>query len=111
MVDAKGPAEDDIRAVCQEIADMLVSKQKSYGNSALDPVRIFSRADAVEQIKVRIDDKLSRLSRGHDMPDESRRDTIRDLAGYLILLQVAERRAARKLVETSEYVVWDKDSV
>lgn len=91
---SKGPAEDDIRAVCQEIAELLVSKQKSYGNSALDPIRIFSKADAVEQIKVRIDDKLSRLARGHAMPDESLRDTRRDLLGYLVLLEIAERRAS-----------------
>lgn len=77
-----------IRAVCTELGEMLVEKNRSYGNSALDPLRVFSRASAVEQIKVRIDDKLSRLGRG---TDELNEDTVRDLIGYLILLRVAER--------------------
>jgi len=37
-----------------------------YGNLALAPLRIFSRADPVEQLNVRIDDKLSRIARGRE---------------------------------------------
>ncbi len=40
-------------------------------------------------IKVRIDDKLSRLSSGEKK--EIKEDTIQDLLGYLILLKVANR--------------------
>jgi hypothetical protein len=43
---------------------MLLEKNAKYGNSALEPIRCFSRADPVEQIRVRLDDKLSRLMRG-----------------------------------------------
>lgn len=68
------------------IYDMLVEKNEAYGNSALDPVRIFSSASAEEQILVRIDDKLSRLQRGSEYAGD---DTISDLIGYLILLQIA----------------------
>lgn len=78
---------------CDRIKELLVSKNRAYGNSALEPMRVFSRADTVEQIKVRIDDKLSRLSRGHALPDESLDDTTMDLIGYLVLLRVAKRRA------------------
>jgi len=49
---------------CHEIAHMLIKKNIAYGNSALEPVRIFSRADAREQLHVRIDDKLSRIMKG-----------------------------------------------
>ena len=62
---------------------MLIEKNKSYGNSALDPVRIFSSSDNVEQLKVRIDDKLSRFSRGREYPGDN---DIDDLIGYLVLL-------------------------
>jgi len=68
------------------IAEMLVEKNAAYGNSALDPVRVFSKASAEEQLLVRIDDKLSRLQRGSEYADE---DTVTDLIGYLILLQIA----------------------
>lgn len=84
-------AEPLIRAVCAEIAEMLVLKNRAYGNSALDPVRIFSRADPVEQLKVRIDDKLSRFARG----DAAGEDAELDLIGYLVLLRVAGRLHGR----------------
>lgn len=70
------------------IGSMLVEKNRAYGNSALDPVRIFSSATAEEQLLVRIDDKLSRLQRGSDYADE---DTVTDLIGYLILLKLARK--------------------
>lgn len=69
------------------LGDMLKSKNRAYGNSALDPVRVFSRADTAEQLRVRIDDKLSRLARGAAAGE----DVIFDLLGYLVLLRIAER--------------------
>lgn len=71
-----------------EIYEMLVQKNRSYGNAAIDPVRIFSDADPTEQIKVRIDDKLSRIKSGDNSFNE---DTIKDLIGYLVLLQISTR--------------------
>ena len=74
--------------VLGEIRTMLVGKNKSYGNSALEPIRCFSKALAHEQILVRIDDKLSRIQRGSVFANE---DTISDLIGYLVLLKIAQR--------------------
>ena len=54
--------QEEIRAVCTELADLLVAKNREYGNSALEPRRIFSKASPVEQLKVRLDDKLSRIA-------------------------------------------------
>lgn len=73
---------------CYRLRDMLHDKNRKYGNSALQPLRVMSRADPEEQIRVRIDDKLSRLARGAPGDDE---DVIADLLGYLILLRVARR--------------------
>jgi hypothetical protein len=56
-------------------------------------VRIFSKASVLEQLKVRMDDKLSRLRNAQDDEDE---DPTTDLIGYLILYKVAlmqQRRA------------------
>jgi hypothetical protein len=69
-----------------DIVKLLIEKNQAYGNSALDPIRIFSKASAQEQLRVRIDDKLSRLARGTNYADE---DTIIDLIGYLFLLHLA----------------------
>lgn len=71
---------------CDKLKDMLLAKNRAYGNSALDPVRIFSKADPIEQIRVRIDDKLSRLSRG----EAAGEDVVNDLQGYFVLLRVAQ---------------------
>lgn len=79
--------ETDVRDVLQEIGDMLIEKNRAYGNSALDPVRIFSKATTVEQILVRIDDKLSRLARGAAAGE----DVEKDLLGYLVLLRIARK--------------------
>lgn len=68
---------------------MLQEKNIAYGDSALDPVRVFSKANAIEQLLVRIDDKLSRFARGTDYPGDN---DIDDLIGYLVLLKIAKER-------------------
>lgn len=72
---------------CEALRDLLVEKNRAYGNSALEPLRIFSKADTEEQIRVRLDDKLSRLARGSAAGE----DVERDLMGYLVLLRVARK--------------------
>ena len=80
------PAGNAIWQACHGIAQMLIEKNYSYGNSALEPVRIFSKASAREQLYVRIDDKLSRLMKGANYPGDN---DIDDLIGYLVLLKIA----------------------
>lgn len=78
-----------VEKVLDSIKDILVSKNKKYGNSALDPVRIFSKSSTSEQILVRIDDKLSRIkTMGVDSQIDE--DTIDDLIGYLVLLKISK---------------------
>lgn len=83
-------AEFDKRVdeVCKRVADMLKAKNRSYGNSVLNPVRLFSKASVMEQILVRIDDKLSRIKRGSEFKNE---DTIFDLIGYLVFIILARQ--------------------
>ena len=71
---------------CDKIKEMLLEKNRKYGDSAITPKRIFSKADPVEQINVRIDDKLSRIQSGQI--DETE-DVELDLIGYLVLKRVA----------------------
>lgn len=77
---------------------MLLAKNESYGDSAIQPVRIFSRADTREQLRVRVDDKLSRIARGHAAGE----DTVRDLIGYLILLLVHDELEAAASFEKED---------
>jgi hypothetical protein len=85
FVDAKSPS-DSIIAVCDSVKEMLLEKNRKYGNSALNPCRVFSKADSVEQLKVRIDDKINRIKNEQNDEDE---DVVKDLIGYLVLLEIA----------------------
>jgi len=78
--------QQKIEEVCDSIKELLLEKNRKYGDSALNPVRIFSKSDTLEQIRVRLDDKLSRLRNQSIDEDE---DVIKDLTGYLVLYQVA----------------------
>lgn len=77
-----------IANTCDEIKEMLLEKNRKYGDSALNPQRIFSKANPIEQINVRIDDKLSRIKSAQTDEDE---DVESDLLGYLILKKVAKK--------------------
>jgi hypothetical protein len=82
--DGLTPVQQLIVKTCDDVKELLLKKNKAYGNSALEPVRVFSNVSTKEQLYVRIDDKLSRISRGSDT-DAVPEDTILDLIGYLVL--------------------------
>ena len=69
-----------------EIKDLLIEKNKKYGNSALEPLGVFSQLSAKEGLLVRIDDKLKRIKNGTLNRDDE--DVINDLIGYLVLLKI-----------------------
>lgn len=78
----------EVETVLNDISKLLIDKNKKYGNSALEPVRIFSKANSIEQLLVRIDDKISRLKNTQVNEDE---DVLFDLVGYLVLLLIANK--------------------
>jgi hypothetical protein len=80
--------ENDLDRVLQELRSMLLAKNKAYGDSALNPVRIFSKASAHEQLMVRLDDKLSRIAKGSAAGE----DVILDILGYLIIYRILYNR-------------------
>lgn len=79
---------DLLEATLRDTRQMLISKNAAYGNSALDPVRVFSTASLKEQLLVRLDDKVSRLTRGSAAGE----DVAQDMLGYLLLVAIAEKR-------------------
>lgn len=76
----------NVNRITNKLATMLIDKNLAYGDSALNPVRIFSKADRMEQLYTRLDDKISRVQRGHEYPGD---DTIQDIIGYCILVLIA----------------------
>ena len=85
-----------IREIGENTIEMLIEKNQSYGDSALNPLGIFGNKDAVTSLGARIDDKLARIrTLGFEGFGE---DNVKDLIGYLILLQVElEKRKASEI--------------
>ena len=83
--------QTEITEVMNELRVLLINKNEQYGDSVLEPSRIFSKASIDEQVKVRIDDKINRLLQGDDSL-ESDEDVIKDLIGYLVLFLLHMRR-------------------
>jgi hypothetical protein len=86
------PSGEAILNTAIDLVDFLCRKNLSYGNSALSPIRIFSSADPLEQIKIRMDDKLNRIAHGAEFEDDN---DYQDLLGYLLLYFVARREHER----------------
>ena len=77
---------EQVYQVLGEIQEMLIAKNQKYGNSALEPLGVFSKLSAEDGLLVRIDDKLKRIKNGSLEKDDE--DVINDLIGYLVLLKI-----------------------
>ena len=86
-----GITQVQIAMVCDEVKNLLIEKNSKYGDAALNPIRIFSKASTTEQLLVRIDDKLNRIQKGGGLLDTDE-DVVLDLIGYLTLYLVKSRR-------------------
>ena len=79
---------ENFEEVFEGLRYFLQEKNKKYGNSALEPLGIFSKhigkenSMAVNGILARLDDKLKRIKNA----DELRKNDVADIIGYLIIL-------------------------
>ena len=67
--------------------NLLLEKNRAYGDSATNPSNVFSSGSAIDSLCARIDDKLMRIQ--NKGINDKTEDTVSDLIGYLILLKVA----------------------
>ena len=82
------PFAIQVEEVLDQIHKMLIDKNRKYGNSALEPLGVFSQLSAKEGLLIRIDDKLKRIKNGSLEKDDE--DVINDLIGYLVLLKISD---------------------
>lgn len=97
----KGSVE--IQEELKRLQSLLLSKNEAYGDSALRYGAVFPISPE-ESIKSRINDKIARIiNKGLDDKTE---DTVDDLIGYLVLLNIS-RKVCRtcnvKLTDPSPY--------
>ena len=105
--------KDKIKEKCRLLEDLLVRKNDAYGDSALEPLGVFSSANASSGIKIRLDDKLKRIANAGLV--EKTQDTLIDIAGYIILLTIAQDNESnniqKRIREGSTASHTDKDSI
>lgn len=102
--DERSKVQHLIFLICIRIAEFLLNKNRKYGNSAIRPKRFFSKSDPIEQINVRLDDKLSRLASNQADEDE---DVEKDFIGYLVLKFVAKIIVGKATMENILYGTYD----
>jgi hypothetical protein len=85
------PFAIQVEEVLDSIEKMLIEKNRKYGNSALEPLGVFSQLSAKEGLLIRIDDKLKRIKNGSLEKDDE--DVVNDLIGYLVLLKISDNHA------------------
>jgi hypothetical protein len=88
-------SQEDIARECDALKEMLLSKNRRYGNSALDIEQVFSRLFGLPPmppwvgILYRLNDKYLRLK---NLEPNDTEDTLQDMIGYLVLLKIARSR-------------------
>lgn len=95
--------EELIEKVVEEVKELLLEKNRNYGDAAINPSNVFSNGDPLESLGARIDDKLMRIKNVGINSDTE--DTLMDLIGYLILYKVA------MIKEVNEEYENDKDII
>ena len=91
----EAPLANEIKAVVKSIHDVLIEKNKRYGNSATDPKKMFSKLEAEEGILLRLDDKVNRIMNSTEL----RKNDIFDMIGYLTLLSVQKGWTFEDLID------------
>ena len=82
--------KDSILRALDPIVELLLSKNASYGDAYKETCPLTKLPPDVA-LKVRIGDKVRRLSLGREYGQE---DTLTDLLGYLVLLRVLENESS-----------------
>lgn len=78
-------SQSKIERVYDNLKALQLIKNQRYGDSALHPIKIFSESTSNEQLKARLDDKLSRIANGGYFKND-----LADIVGYLVLLLINE---------------------
>jgi len=88
MNDSEIIFKNKVYEVTNSIAELLITKNRKYGNSALEPINIFNDQTPYEKILTRIDIKLERI-KANGLNGDIKYDSLNDLISYLLLLKLA----------------------
>ena len=76
-----------ISEILDAMKDLLLYKNKKYGDSAINPKKIFYKGDSTNSILIRLDDKIGRVMSNTD--EKPRTNDVADIIGYCTLLLIS----------------------
>lgn len=79
--------QQKIKDILSGMTDLLLYKNKKYGDSAVNPKKIFYKGDSTNSILIRLDDKIGRVMSNTE--EKPRVNDVADIIGYCTLLLVS----------------------
>lgn len=81
------PTQQKIHEIMGAMKDLLLYKNQKYGDSAINPKKIFYKGDSTNSILIRLDDKLGRVMSNTE--EKPRTNDVCDIIGYCVLLLIS----------------------
>ena len=81
------PTQQKIHEILEAMTDLLLYKNQKYGDSAINPKKIFYKGDSTNSILIRLDDKLGRVMSNTE--EKPRVNDVADIIGYCTLLLIS----------------------
>ena len=81
------PTQQKIHEIIGAMKDLLLYKNQKYGDSAINPKKIFYKGDSTNSILIRLDDKLGRVMSNTE--EKPRINDVCDIIGYCTLLLIS----------------------
>lgn len=81
------PTQQKIKDILSGMTDLLLYKNKKYGDSAINPKKIFYKGNSTNSILIRLDDKIGRVMSNTE--EKPRVNDVADIIGYCTLLLVS----------------------
>ena len=79
--------QQEIKNIMDAMKDLLLYKNQKYGDSAINPKKIFYKGDSTNSILIRLDDKLGRVMSNTE--EKPRVNDVADIIGYCTLLLIS----------------------
>jgi hypothetical protein len=81
------PTQQKIHEIMGAMKDLLLYKNQKYGDSAINPKKVFYKGDSTNSILIRLDDKLGRVMSNTE--EKPRINDVCDIIGYCTLLLIS----------------------
>jgi hypothetical protein len=81
------PTQQKIHELMGAMKDLLLYKNQKYGDSAINPKKIFYKGDSTNSILIRLDDKIGRVMSNTE--EKPRINDVCDIIGYCTLLLIS----------------------